>query len=89
MWHTYNKLFLSFTGGQDYQVVEGETIKFEVEETRKDLSIIIVDDEALEELEYFNVSIRAVPGAFPVVVKNSQALVEIVDNDCEHAHTHM
>ena len=86
MWH---KLFLSFTGGQDYQAVEGETIKFEVEETRKDLSIIIIDDEVLEELEYFNVNIRAVPGVFPVVVKNSQALVEIVDNDCEHAHTHM
>ena len=63
-------------------------IKFEAEETRKDLSIIIVDDEALEELEYFNVSIRAVPGAFPVVVKNSQAIVEIVDNDREHTHTY-
>ena len=68
--------------------MEGETIKFEVKETRKDLSIIIVDDEALEELEYFNVSIRAVPGVFPVVVKNSQAIVEIVDNDREHTHTH-
>ena len=68
--------------------MEGETIRFEVEETRKDLSIIICDDEALEELEYFNVSIRAVPGVFPVVVKNSQAIVEIVDNDREHTHTH-
>ena len=37
--------------------MEGETIKFEAEETRKDLSIIIVDDEALEELEYFNVRV--------------------------------
>ena len=44
---------------------------------------IILDDDVLEDVKQFSLQIEAVPGPFPVTVKNSTATVLIEDNDCE------
>lgn len=42
---------------------------------------LILDNSAVENVEDFSVFITAIPGLFPVAVKNSTASVSITDND--------
>lgn len=45
---------------------------------------LIIDDDALEPLEEFTLTVIAVPDIFPVaVVENGIATVKITDNDCK------
>ena len=70
----------------DYQHVV-KTIEFDanttlgIDEIEKREIVIITDNIALEEREFFTVNITAIPGIFPVAVQNFTATIEIDDND--------
>ena len=78
--------FLSLPVRDDYQLVD-KRIEFDanttlgIDELEKREIIIITDNTALEEREFFTVSITAVLGIFPVAVQNFTAIIEIDDND--------
>ena len=68
--------------GEDYNSVD-QTVTFEVEDLEKSVSVLILDNSALERVELFLVSMTALPGLFPVAVTNSPAVVSLMDNDGE------
>ena len=56
-------------------------ITFEAAVTERTVQIVILNDNVLESVEQFSVTIMAVEGLFPVEVIDAVAVVEITDND--------
>ena len=56
-------------------------ITFEAPVTERRVQIVILNDNVLESVEQFSVTIVAVEGVFPVEVIDAVAVVEITDND--------
>ena len=65
---------------EDYVAIN-DTITFEVDELLKSVFLIIVDDNAVEDVENLQVSVTPVLGQFPVAVQNNTATIIIADND--------
>ena len=81
----YNK-WLSYCHivvGEDYIEIDNDTITFQVDELRKTVSLILLDNDEVEDMEKLEVTITPVPGLFPVTVQNSTAMISISDNDGE------
>lgn len=68
----------------DYRPIDVE-VTFEIDETEKTEQILIFDDQFLEELETFSLSLEAInnldEGAFPVVVIDELINITIIDDD--------
>ena len=68
----------------DYQPID-VVVTFEIDETEKTEQILIFDDQFLEELETFSLSLEAInnldEGAFPVVVIDGLINITIIDDD--------
>ena len=58
-------------------------VTFDAEVNEKVVQIIIVNDNILEHVEEFSVTIEPVPGVFPVAVIDGNVRVELSDNDCK------
>ncbi len=68
--------------GDDYVAID-ETVTFQVDDLELTMSVLILDNVAVEDVEQFFFSISPIPGLFPVSVKNSTANISITDNDSE------
>lgn len=74
--------FLFDIANMDYTPID-KTITFDIKDEEIEEMFIILDDDVLEDVKQFSLQIEAIPGPFPVTVKNSTATVSIADNDCE------
>ena len=72
----------STSAGSDYESIN-ETITFDVEDLQYEGTLIITDNDALENVEQMFLQIEALPGLFPLVVVDDTAVVTITDNDGE------
>ncbi len=68
--------------GDDYAAVN-ETVTFQVDDLELTMSVLILDNVAVEDVEQYSFSITPIPGLFPVAVKNSTVNISITDNDSE------
>ncbi len=66
--------------GRDYASID-EVITFAIDDLVYEGSLLILDDEGVEELETTSLQIEALEGVFPVAVVNAVATVTITDDD--------
>nr|WP_255570385.1 choice-of-anchor L domain-containing protein [Cohnella sp. CFH 77786] len=66
--------------GKDYYGISG-TLKFDIYERRKTITVKIVDDEIPESLETFGVFLRKPGGGWTILGPKSKTWISIVDND--------
>ena len=61
-----------------------KTVTFQIADEEIRVMTLIIDNDDLEPLEEFTVTITAEPDIFPIaVVENGTGTVHIRDNDCE------
>ena len=69
------------SAGSDYTAVSPTVIIFGEDETFLPASVAIINNRVVEGVEEFGVGVRVVEGEMGVIIRNSTAVVRIVDDD--------
>ncbi|XP_064388263.1 uncharacterized protein LOC135336419 isoform X3 [Halichondria panicea] len=70
----------SAIAGRDYQSID-EVITFAIEELQYEGTLLIMNDEVVENVEQLSLQIEALDGVFPVNVMDAAVMVTITDDD--------
>ena len=81
-WYIYITYRILFSAFEDYEAIASSIIIFSPEQTSATMSVTIVDDDVLEDVEQFTVEVVATGGQERVDV-GVAANIFISDDDCE------
>ena len=82
--HCWYYINIWFSASEDYEAIASSIITFSPEQTSATVSVTIVDDDVLEDVEQFTVEVVATEGQERVDVVGDAANIFISDDDCEN-----